>query len=564
MLNALLSAAVWLNVAKAPAPRALAGRVVVVHVWRAEDPGERDALQALKSLEQTYRAGVAVLGVGEAAGSGLLREAVLREELDYPVALDARGRLAAALGARPGELLVFPPEGGEPRRVDRASGLPAEVARLEPAPGIARAPLAVEPAWDSAPRHALAYPQGLAVDRAAGLVYVADTGHDRIVVLDRKGATREVIGAGRRGYADGPYATALFDRPRAVALLSGALIVTEAEQGRLRFVDLSRRRVLTVNSPLLPLPTSAAAAEGRLFFAEPPLRELAVLDRATVNVSPYAGSGREVLKDGALPAAGFPDPTTLACDGATLFVGDSSTPALRAVALASPDVRTLSARLPGSPSALAASSGTLFAALPDGRLYALERGSGAPRLLASGLDDPQAMAVDGPQVLIAEAGAGRLARFSLKGRRLPDLSPRALPPVPAAPPVPVSPQRRVLPEQQVSLRSGSQDSLQVSVLLPPGWRLHPNAPFRYRVAEAAGPIRFEESTRKGMLIRPRFPIEIHFSTPPGKDQLALELDYSYCPEKGPGVCRTDSARLTVDVDAGTSGPTSDGVSVTAP
>jgi DNA-binding beta-propeller fold protein YncE len=66
----------------------------------------------------------------------------------------------------------------------------------------------------------------VAVD-GAGRIYVADTGNHRIRRIDPDGTVSTVAG-GQRGFADGPPASARFDKPVDLAIgLDGTLFVVD-------------------------------------------------------------------------------------------------------------------------------------------------------------------------------------------------------------------------------------------------------------------------------------------------------------------------------------------------
>lgn len=555
MLALLLSAAVWLNVAAPPTPAALSGRVLVVHLWRPDDPSERGVLEALKRLQQEppAREGrVAVLAEASGLSAARLREAAAREEVAYPVGLDAAAAASRALEAAPGSVVLVSADGQVARTLSpEEAAAQVESAAAKLAQGLKpRPPLAarLEPRSGGV----LLSPGGLAADDAAGRVYVSDTGHDRLLVLDARGKLLETVGAGLRGYQDDGFADSLFDRPRALALMGHGLVVAESERGRLRWIDLERREVRTFDTPPLALPTGVAASRTDAYFSLPGARTIRDFDMAAGHSFVYAGSGDAALRDGALPAAGFPSPAALAFDQGALYVADSSTGVIRRIEVSAPEVETLPARLPGPPAALAVSSGTVYAALADGRLFAFDRKAAAPRLIASGLRDPQALAVFRGELLVAEAGAGRVSRLTRQGRRLGRLSlrgARARPPAPAPPP---SPKRRALSVSGGPLRAGAKDALRLRVRLPKGWVLHPNAPFSYRVAEASGEVLFDPATRKAVELKPKTSALIRLTSLPGTDQAAIEADYSYCPASLRAPCRTDSARVLATVEVSSS------------
>ena len=80
---------------------------------------------------------------------------------------------------------------------------------------------------------------GLAVDDAAGVVYVADTGSHAIKVVEMAtGATRAVAG-GVQAFVDGPCSAARFSSPWGVVFDARALYVTEYDGHRVRRIVFS-------------------------------------------------------------------------------------------------------------------------------------------------------------------------------------------------------------------------------------------------------------------------------------------------------------------------------------
>ncbi|KAL8563259.1 hypothetical protein ACOMHN_046842 [Nucella lapillus] len=76
---------------------------------------------------------------------------------------------------------------------------------------------------------------------------VSDTGHHRLLVLDRvTGVVQSVIGGKGKGLKDGDLEEALFDSPQGVASLGNLLFVADTENHALRQVDLDGRTVITL------------------------------------------------------------------------------------------------------------------------------------------------------------------------------------------------------------------------------------------------------------------------------------------------------------------------------
>ncbi len=222
----------------------------------------------------------------------------------------------------------------------------------------------------------LAYP-GRALAAGDGRLFVADSGHDRILELQVEGAGPagavrarlvRVIGGGRRA-ADGPADAAGFDRPQGMALASGrlgpsglvadgaaeTLFVADAEDHTVRAVDLASGEVTTIAGTGVQARRPAAAGEAgagtgvalsspwdvELLPAGPgaPPAALAVamagthqlwrIDLVTRAVEPWVGSGREDITDGSPFRCALAQPMGLVLAGRHLFFTDSESSAVR-------------------------------------------------------------------------------------------------------------------------------------------------------------------------------------------------------------------------------------------
>ena len=80
-------------------------------------------------------------------------------------------------------------------------------------------------------------PMAVAID-SSGVIYVADTGNNRIRKIDTAGNVTDVAGSGTAGYADGIGEAASFNSPQGIAIGSdGRLYITDTANNRLRVIS---------------------------------------------------------------------------------------------------------------------------------------------------------------------------------------------------------------------------------------------------------------------------------------------------------------------------------------
>jgi sugar lactone lactonase YvrE len=205
-------------------------------------------------------------------------------------------------------------------------------------------------------------PQGLAAGDDA--LYVADTTNNTIrKVVTASGETTTVAGlAGAPGSADGAAGDARFNAPEGLALDGAAqlLYVADSNNRRLRRIDLGSGLVTTLSPQpaagdaftSFDSPAGLALDGGRLFVADYGNDALFAVDLDKGLVSTLAGRiGTPGSSDGVGGKAGFYGPLGLAADGrGNLYVSDDLNHTVRKVALASGAVTTLAgqAATPGT------------------------------------------------------------------------------------------------------------------------------------------------------------------------------------------------------------------------
>ena len=322
----------------------------------------------LRKIERAYGDKVIVIGVHSPKfpaerETANLREAVLRYRIEHPVVNDRDFAVWQRFGGRAWPTLVFiDPEG---RVIGKHEGeLPFEqfgplvggMLRDFEQRGILNpgsSPIALEQLRE--PARTLSFPGKVLV--AGERLFVADSNHHRIAVASLDGSIERFIGSGDPGLLDGAADEAGFQQPQGMAVADGVLYVADTENHALRAVDIATGRVRTIAGTgaqaLQPgdggagqkTPLSSPwdlALDGRtLYIAMAGTHQLWSMDLEAGTVAPYAGTGREGLRDGPVGQAWFAQSSGLSRDGCHLYVADSEVSAVRDVDLETGIVSTL-------------------------------------------------------------------------------------------------------------------------------------------------------------------------------------------------------------------------------
>jgi hypothetical protein len=329
----------------------------------------------LRRLRELFPDEVVIIGVHSAKfpaekDTANLREAVLRHGIEHPVVNDAEHGIwqSYAIRAWPTVLVVDPTgrivhtQSGEIMADEMAPAIRDLIARHVADGSLDGRPVVQAPERLTEPERLLDYPAKVLATADGQWLYVADSGHNRIleVALDADGAAgeiRRVFGSGTAGLADGPATEAAFHGPHGMDILGRTLYVADTENHAVRAVDLESGVVRTLagtgakghgsyrlaDATATPLrsPWAVLAVEHLLFIAMAGSHQIWVLIDEK-DLGPFAGNGREALVDGPRSQASFNQPSDLAIGFSHLFVADAEASAVRAIGLdADPKVFTL-------------------------------------------------------------------------------------------------------------------------------------------------------------------------------------------------------------------------------
>lgn len=395
----------------------------------------------------------------------------------------------------------------------------------------------------------LSAPSGLAFDPSSKLLFIADTGHDRVIVASEDGRVKDVIGAGMPGFYDDDFSAGLMAAPRGLAPFNGTLLIADSESHALRRADLKRRKLATAWFWREPIAPASLALAGEMAYLSSPARGvLWAIHAVGGEPRPFAGSGVAGSEDGPPPAARFDRPEALAAGDGKLFIGENG--ALRELELPSGFARTLTREGLARPAALAFDDGKLYVAdAGDGKIKVFDLKAKALTVLAEGFREPRGLARFRGGWLVAEAGADRLVRLSADGKKRAVFKLKDLPPPPKGPRPPPAAPAALVKADLGKIAAGPDDRLLLDVRLPRGWGLNARGAFRWRVPETRGAIVFTPATRRGVKSAPTLPIVMPLSIEEGPAQALVSVDFFYCREDGTGECRAKAAVYEVSLSA---------------
>lgn len=358
---------VWVNARQSPRLDTLRGRVVLLHFWTYSNVNSQNVLPDLRYLENKYHDGLTVLGIhtpkfATERNEPNVLKATNRHYVRHPVATDPDFACWQLYGIRAWpSLAVIDPEGrvagifpGEGRRAE----LDTLVGELleEAAAHDARVYETQPPVSKPEPKLPLRFPgKLLATDN---MLYVCDSGHNRVLECNHDGRVLRQFGSGNPGFWDGRGVDAGFSNPQGIAQIKDYLYVADLGNHAIRRIRLlsgdvdtiagtgTQGRAVVTDAPepqTIPLnsPRDLAASGEKLFIAAAGQNQVWALDLARQRLGVFAGSGRHGLSDGLGGAAQFAQPSGLATHGQVLYVADADSSSVRSVRFLDLQVKTL-------------------------------------------------------------------------------------------------------------------------------------------------------------------------------------------------------------------------------
>ena len=358
----------WINVDNPLTMQGLLGKIVIFDFWTYGCINCLHVIPVLEQVEKKFADEVVVIGVHSAkfeneGQTENLRQIVQRYGIHHPVIndkdfevwgdYDARAWPTIAIVNPRGNWLIR--QSGEipfetfdtylSGMINYFDSLDEDV--------IDRTPLelALEGAGD--PGTALLYPGKVLADEASNRLFIADSSHNRIIVATLDGReVLDVIGTSGRGWNDGNFDSATFDKPQGMALDGDLLYIADVNNHAIRLADLATRTVSTIAGngimgrqriqfgvPIAdPLSVSLRSPwdlefddDGTLHVAMAGTHQLYIYQPDSGQLYPSVGNGREAnLNDVSLANSELAQPSGLyyAGDG-KLYFADSESSTIR-------------------------------------------------------------------------------------------------------------------------------------------------------------------------------------------------------------------------------------------
>lgn len=186
-------------------------------------------------------------------------------------------------------------------------------------------------------------------------LFIGDATNSRLRQVDLSSrAVTLLAGSGVATYADGTGAAAAFNAPRGVSTDGTSLFVADSANNRIRRIIIGSGVVTTLAgsgtatfadgvgvAAAFSNPFSVAVDGDTLFVADTSNHRIRMIQISTANVTTIAGSGTPAFADGTGTLAAFSSPSGIATDGTNLYVSDATNNRIRQIVIATGVVTTL-------------------------------------------------------------------------------------------------------------------------------------------------------------------------------------------------------------------------------
>jgi thiol-disulfide isomerase/thioredoxin len=597
----------WINT---PTPLSfqhqLKGQVVLLDFWTYGCINCQHLIPTLDQLQRHFAGRpFVIIGVHSAkfaneSSAQNVREAVLRYRINHPVIVDQNMQIwnmfnvnawpTLVLIGADGSIAADIP--GEAQYADLEQAVQQTLDADQAAGTLAAAPLVLPAQQTLSFASGLFFPGKVLADAAGRRLFIADTGHNRIVVAswpDAQGHAKllAAYGSGAAGTRDGLAAQAEFNSPQGMALGADGLTlyVADTRNHLIRAIDLATQNVRTIlgnsqevydtagggygTAQGINSPWDLAPDGNTLFIAMAGEHQIWRMNLQTTQATPFAGSGQEGLQDDLGTDAQLAQPSGLALVGNTLYFADSENSALRGVNLDTGEVVTLVGHglfdfgdVDGN-SQTALLQHDLGVAVYNGKLLVADTynhklrlvdpntdqvstfaGSGQPGTGVPGgkieFYEPGGLSVarntifvadtDNQRIVMIDATTGRWHELTIDGLTSPAINQDNI-----ANPADQTPASATT--IQVALNPSEPLQISAAVRLPIGTHLTPGVPVSLRLTDAKANILGQQTISSDGKLPFHFVLPVqNLPTDAPQQQWDLQLYYVYCTGENSGMC----------------------------
>ncbi|MFM2064730.1 MAG: hypothetical protein RLZZ507_4401 [Cyanobacteriota bacterium] len=352
----------WLNTDKPLSLKALKGRVIILDFWTYCCINCLHILPDLKYLEHKYKDSLTIIGVHAGKFDNEkeienIRQAILRYNIEHPILVDSDFRVWEnyTIKAWP-TLIIIDPQGyvigqfaGEGHIQTIENSIIQIVDKNQENINFQTLQFTLEKQHQPLITP-LAFP-GKVLATIDGL-FIADSGHHRIVMSSLEGEIIHIIGTGKPGLTDGAFEKAQFSAPQGMTYDSQSkiLYIADTENYTLRQIDIQQQVVETIagtgkqshiifphgGSALqtdLNSPWDLEKVDNKLFIAMAGSHQIWEMNLEKGTIQTFAGSGAEGCFDSTLNESAFAQPSGITTNGEELFIADSEVSSIRGVEL---------------------------------------------------------------------------------------------------------------------------------------------------------------------------------------------------------------------------------------
>lgn len=610
----------WFNVEQPLTLDDLRGKVVLLDFWTLGCINCQHIIPDLKRLEDEFHDSLVVIGVhsGKYAtehDDDAVREAVQRYGLTHPVVNDPDFAVWDTFGSHAWPTLVLIDPAGNIVGGHAGEGvyplfqpIVASLVKEFEAKGELDRAKTIPVKLDAAVSPAvLSFPGKVLADPKSGRLFIADSGHNRVLVATMDGVLQQAFGSGKEGFADGAPSEAQFRQPQGLALSEDGrtLYVADTRNHAVRALNLASGETTTIagtgeqldrlpgkdaqaKSTALASPWDVVAVGQSLFISMAGTHQIWALDLAKGTIAVFAGTSREGIDDGdRLQMATLAQPSGITTDGHYLYWVDPEASAVRRTLLSgSGEVETMvgtglfdygnqdgqgkQAKLQ-HPQGIAYANGKLYVGdtynheirVIDTAKFAVSTLAGHERGWTDGtgtsarFDEPGGLSVAGANVYVADTnnhlvravstGAGDVSTLTLSNLAV------------LAPSAPARKATLDLPGQRIA---PGATNVRVSISAPAGYHLNSQAPSKVALVSSNPSVLQlgeNELTWSSDDSQVSFPVPAVLGT--GSATLTATASVYYCRTGEEALCfiQQTEIRLPIDVavGAGASEPTID-------